>query len=45
VGTTDAAKDNVYAIARQAVNFLDEVLMLVINGEAAQFGNGGRPAG
>jgi hypothetical protein len=31
VGTTNALKDGVYAVARQAVNFFHEVLMLVIN--------------
>jgi hypothetical protein len=30
----DAVKDNVYALARQAVNFFDAVPRLVINREA-----------
>ena len=40
MGTTDAVKDNVYARAREAVNFFHEVLMLVINWDTAQAGNG-----
>jgi hypothetical protein len=35
VGATDAVKDDVHALARQAVNFFDEVLMLVINRDSA----------
>ena len=42
MGTADAVKNNVYALARSAVNFLHEVLMLVINGDTAQVGNGRR---
>jgi hypothetical protein len=41
---TDAVKDNVYALARQAVNFFHKVLMLVINWDTAQVGNGRRPS-
>jgi hypothetical protein len=40
----DAVKDNVYAIAREAVNLFHEVEMLVINRDAAQVGNGRRPS-
>jgi len=36
MGATDAVKDNVYALARQAVNFFNEVPMLVINRDTAQ---------
>ena len=31
VRTTDGVKDNVHALAREAMNFLHKVLMLVIN--------------
>ena len=41
---TDAVKDNVYALAREAVDFFNEVLMLVINWDSAQVGNGRRPS-
>ena len=44
MGATDAVKDNVYALAREAVNFFHEVLMLVINRDTAQVGNGRRPS-
>jgi hypothetical protein len=44
VGATDAVKDDVYTLAREAVNFCHEVLMLVINGDTAQVGNGRRPS-
>jgi hypothetical protein len=44
MGTTDAVKDDVYTFAREAVHFFHEVLLLVINGESAQVGNGGRPS-
>ena len=41
---TDAVKDHVYTLARAAVNFFHEVLMLVINWDTAQVGNGRRPS-
>ena len=44
MGATDAVKDNIYALAREAVDFFHEVLMLVINGDTAQIGNGRRPS-
>ncbi len=44
MGATDAVKDNVYTLAREAVNFFHEVLMLVINWDTAQVGNGRRPS-
>ena len=44
MGTTDAVKDNVYALTREAVNFFHEVEMLVINRDTAQVGNGRRPS-
>ena len=44
VGTTDGVKDDVHAIAREAVDFFDEVLMLVINWDTAQVGNSRRPS-
>jgi hypothetical protein len=40
----DAVKDNVYAIAREALNLFHEVEMLVIDRDAAQVGNGRRPS-
>jgi hypothetical protein len=42
--TTDAVKDDIYALAREAVNFLHEVLMLVVNWDTAQVRNGRRPS-
>ncbi len=44
MGATDAVKDNVYALAREAVNFFHEVQMLVINRDPAQVGNGRCPS-
>ncbi len=44
MATTDAVKDDVYTLVREAVNFFHEVLMLVINGDTAQAGNGRRPS-
>ena len=44
VGTTDVVKDDVHALAREAANFCHEVLMLVIDRDTAQFGNGRRPS-
>ena len=43
MGATNAVKDDVYTVAREAVNFFHEVDMLVINRDAAQVGNGRRP--
>jgi hypothetical protein len=43
VRTTDTVKDGVYALVRK-VNLFHEVLMLVINRDPAQVGNGGRPS-
>jgi hypothetical protein len=44
MGATDAIKDRVYALTREAVNFLHEVELSVINWDTAQVGNGRRPA-
>ena len=44
MGATDAVKDDVHALAREAVNFFHEVQMLVINRDTAQVGNGRRPS-
>ena len=44
MGATDAVKDDVDALARQAANFFHEVLMLVINRDSAQVGYGRRPS-
>ena len=44
VGTSDRVEDDVHAVAREAVNFLYEVLMLVINRDTTQLGNGRRTA-
>jgi hypothetical protein len=41
MGAADAVKDDVYTLTREAVNFFHEVLMLVINWDTAQGGNGG----
>jgi hypothetical protein len=35
VGTTDTVKANIYALAREAVNFFHKVLALVINWDTA----------
>jgi hypothetical protein len=43
MGTTDAVKDNVYALTPGAVNFFHEVEMSVVNWDTAQVGNGRRP--
>jgi hypothetical protein len=40
MSAADAVKDNVYTFAREAVNFFHKVLMLVINWDTAQVGNG-----
>ena len=42
VGATDGVKDDVHTLAREAVNFFHEVLMLIINWDTAQVGNGRR---
>ena len=42
MGTTDAVKDNVYALTREAVNFFHEVEMSVIDWDATHVGNGRR---
>jgi hypothetical protein len=34
MGATDAVKDHVCSFTREAVNFLHEVLMLVINSQS-----------
>ena len=44
MGATDVVKDNVYARAREAMNFFHEVEMLVINRDTAQVGNGRHPS-
>jgi hypothetical protein len=42
MGATDAVKDNVYALAREAMNFVHEVELLVVNRDTAEVGNGRR---
>ena len=42
--TTDAVKDDVHTRAREALNFFYEVLMLIIDWDTAQVGNGRRAA-
>ena len=42
--TADGVKNDVHTLAREAVNFVHEVLMLVINRDTAQVGNGRRPS-
>ena len=42
MGATDAVKDDVCALGRQAANLVDEVEMLVVNRDSAQIGNGRR---
>jgi hypothetical protein len=44
MSATDAVKDDVYTLAREAVNFFHEVLILVINWDTAQVGNGRGPS-
>src|SRR5262245_53372415 len=41
---TDTIKNNVYTLTREAMNFCHEVLMLVINRDSAQVGDGRRPS-
>src|SRR5262249_20253895 len=40
VGAADAVKDNVDAVTRATVNFFHEVVLSIINRDAAHFGNG-----
>jgi hypothetical protein len=44
VSTTDWVEDNVYPIAREAVDFFNEVLMLVVNRDSAQVANSRCPS-
>ena len=44
MGATDAVKDNVYALACEAVNLVHEVELLVIDRDTAEVGNGRRPS-
>ncbi len=44
VGTTDGVKDDVHALVREAVNLFHKVLMLVVNWDTAQVGNGRCPS-
>ena len=44
MSTTDGVKDRVHALAREAMNFFHEVLILVIDWDTAQVGNGRRPS-
>src|SRR5262245_3208586 len=44
VSTTDRVEDDVDAVAREAVNLLCEVLVLIIDRDGSQVGNGLRPA-
>ena len=37
---TDGVKDDIHAVAREVVNFCHEVLMLVVNWDTAEVGNG-----
>lgn len=39
MATADAVKDDVYTLAREAVNLFHKVLLLVINGDSAHAGN------
>ena len=41
MGATDAVKDDIDTVAREAVNLVHEVLILIINWNAAHLGNGG----
>ena len=41
---THAVEDDIRTLVREAVNFFHEVLMLVINRDTAQVGNGRRPS-
>jgi hypothetical protein len=42
MGATDAVEDDVNTFAREVVNLLHEILMLVINWDTTQVGNGRR---
>jgi hypothetical protein len=42
MGAADAVKDDIYTLTRDAVNFFHEILIPIINWDAAQRGNGGR---
>ena len=44
VGAAQGVKDDIHSVAREALNFCHEVLMLVINRDTAQVGNGQRRA-
>ena len=44
VSTADGVKNDVYAVVREAANFFHEVLIAVIDRDATQFGNDGRPS-
>jgi hypothetical protein len=44
VNATDGVKYDVHALTREAAYFLHKVLMLVINWDTAQVGNGRRPS-
>jgi hypothetical protein len=44
MSAADAIKDNIDAIAREAVNLFHEVLILIVNWDTAQVRNGERPA-
>jgi hypothetical protein len=44
VSAADGVKNDIHAILREAVNFFHEVLIAVIDRDAAQLGNGGRPS-
>jgi len=44
MGATDTLKDNVHAVAREAVNFFYEVKVLVVDWDTAQLGNSQRPS-
>ncbi len=44
VWTADGIEHGVHTLAREAVNFFHEVLVLVIDGDAAEGGNGRCPS-
>ena len=44
VRTTDGVKDGIHALAREAMNFFHEVLMLVVNRDSAQVDYSLRPS-
>ena len=43
--STDAVEDNIYTPARETVNFIHEVEMLVIDRDTAQIANDRRTSG